>query len=189
MIKVALDAMGGDNAPVEIVKGAIAAVNASNECFVYLVGQEDVVRAELAKYTYNEKQIEVVNASEVIETGEPPVMAIRRKKDSSIVKGLNMVKNKEADYGVLPIENSTTGSVVGVYDLLQEYDNYIIAETFVNIDHVLVGLLGTDIDKVTTVYSHPQGLCSVTSSLIHIRTGRESIRLIRLWRQECFLMK
>ena len=97
MIKVALDAMGGDNAPVEIVKGAIAAVNASNECFVYLVGQEDVVRAELAKYTYNEKQIEVVNASEVIETGEPPVMAIRRKKDSSIVKGLNMVKNKEAD--------------------------------------------------------------------------------------------
>ena len=62
-----------------------------------LVGQEDVVRAELAKYTYNEKQIEVVNASEVIETGEPPVMAIRRKKDSSIVKGLNMVKNKEAD--------------------------------------------------------------------------------------------
>ena len=97
MIKVALDAMGGDNAPVEIVKGAIAAVNASNECFVYLVGQEDVVWAELAKYTYNEKQIEVVNASEVIETGEPPVMAIRRKKDSSIVKGLNMVKNKEAD--------------------------------------------------------------------------------------------
>ena len=97
MIKVALDAMGGDNAPVEIVKGAIAAVNASNECFVYLVGREDVVRAELAKYTYNEKQIEVVNASEVIETGEPPVMAIRRKKDSSIVKGLNMVKNKEAD--------------------------------------------------------------------------------------------
>ena len=158
MIKVALDAMGGDNAPVEIIKGAIAAVNASNECFVYLVGQEDVVRAELAKYTYNEKQIEVVNASEIIETGEPPVMAIRRKKDSSIVKGLNMVKNKEADYGVLPIENSTTGSVVGVYDLLQEYDNYIIAETFVNIDHVLVGLSGTDIDKVTTVYSHPQGI-------------------------------
>lgn len=71
---------------------------------------------------------------------------------------MEAVKNKEADYGVLPIENSTTGSVVGVYDLLQEYDNYIIAETFVNIDHVLVGLPGTDIDKVTTVYSHPQGI-------------------------------
>ena len=71
---------------------------------------------------------------------------------------MEAVKNKEADYGVLPIENSTTGSVVGVYDLLQEYDNYIIAETFVNIDHVLVGLKGTDINKVTTVYSHPQGI-------------------------------
>ena len=59
---------------------------------------------------------------------------------------------------MLPIENSTTGSVVGVYDLLQEDDNYIIAETFVNIDHVLVGLKGTDINKVTTVYSHPQGI-------------------------------
>ena len=97
MIKVALDAMGGDNAPGEIVKGAVDAVNTSSECFVYLVGQEEAVKAELAKYTYNEKQIEVVNATEVIETGEPPVMAIRRKKDSSIVKALNMVKKKEAD--------------------------------------------------------------------------------------------
>ena len=97
MIKIALDAMGGDNAPGEIVKGAVEAVNTSKECFVYLVGQEEAVKAELTKYTYDEKQIEVVNATEVIETGEPPVMAIRRKKDSSIVKALNMVKNKEAD--------------------------------------------------------------------------------------------
>ena len=97
MIKIALDAMGGDNAPGEIVKGAVEAVNTSKECFVYLVGQEKAVKAELTKYTYDEKQIEVVNATEVIETGEPPVMAIRRKKDSSIVKALNMVKNKEAD--------------------------------------------------------------------------------------------
>lgn len=97
MIKIALDAMGGDNAPGEIVKGAVEAVNTSKECFVYLVGQQEAVKAELTKYTYDEKQIEVVNATEVIETGEPPVMAIRRKKDSSIVKALNMVKNKEAD--------------------------------------------------------------------------------------------
>ena len=68
------------------------------------------------------------------------------------------VKSGKADYGVLPIENSTTGSVVGVYDLLQEYNNYIIAETYVNIDHVLVGLPGADINNVTTVYSHPQGI-------------------------------
>lgn len=68
------------------------------------------------------------------------------------------VKSGKADYGVLPIENSTTGSVVGVYDLLQEYNNYIIAETYVNIDHVLVGLPDADINNVTTVYSHPQGI-------------------------------
>ena len=97
MIKVALDAMGGDNAPGEIVKGAVDAVNTSKECFVYLVGKEDVVNNELSQYTYSKEQIEVVNATEVIETGEPPVMAIRHKKDSSLVKALNMVKNKEAD--------------------------------------------------------------------------------------------
>ena len=97
MTKVALDAMGGDNAPVEIVKGAVDAVNKRKDIKVFLVGQEEVVNQELAKYTYAKEQIEVVNASEVIETAEPPVMAIRRKKDSSIVVALNMVKRGEAD--------------------------------------------------------------------------------------------
>ena len=64
---------------------------------VLLVGQEDVVREELAKYTYPGDQIQVVHAEEVIETAEPPVNAIRRKKRSSIVIGMNMVKQKEAD--------------------------------------------------------------------------------------------
>ncbi len=97
MTKVALDAMGGDNAPVEIVKGAVDAVNKRKDIKVFLVGQEEVVNHELAKYTYAKEQIEVVNATEVIETAEPPVMAIRRKKDSSIVVALNMVKRGEAD--------------------------------------------------------------------------------------------
>ena len=97
MIKVALDAMGGDNAPVEIVKGAIDAISKRDDIKVLLVGQEDVVNRELAQYTYNSEQIEVVNATEVIETAEPPVMAIRRKKDSSIVVAMNLVKKGEAD--------------------------------------------------------------------------------------------
>lgn len=71
---------------------------------------------------------------------------------------MDAVKNGEADYAVLPIENSTTGIVAGVYDLLQKYNNYIIAETYVKVEHALLGLPGTDIDKITTVYSHPQGL-------------------------------
>ena len=97
MIRVALDAMGGDNAPVEIVKGAIDAVNKRDDIKVLLVGQEDVVNKELAQYTYNKEQVEVVNATEVIETAEPPVIAIRRKKDSSIVVAMNLVKKGEAD--------------------------------------------------------------------------------------------
>ena len=95
--KVALDAMGGDNAPVEIVKGAVNAVTARNDIKVFLVGQEDVVKAELAKYSYNVNQIEVVHAPEVIEMAEPPVVAIRRKKQSSMVVAMNMVKQGEAD--------------------------------------------------------------------------------------------
>ena len=95
--KVVVDAMGGDNAPHEIIKGAVEAVGKSDAIHVILVGKEDVINQELSGYTYNKEQISVVHTSEVIETAEPPVMAIRRKKDSSIVVGLKMVKAKEAD--------------------------------------------------------------------------------------------
>lgn len=97
MVRVVVDAMGGDNAPGEIVKGAVEAVNARQDIFVYLTGRKDVVETELSRYTFPRERIAVVHAEEVIETAEPPVMAIRRKKDSSIVKGMNMVKQKEAD--------------------------------------------------------------------------------------------
>lgn len=96
-VTVVVDAMGGDNAPGEIVKGAIDAVNQREEIKVILVGVEDRIREELKKYTYKEEQVEIKHASEVIETGEPPVMAIRSKKDSSIVVGMKMVKAEEAD--------------------------------------------------------------------------------------------
>lgn len=97
LIRVAVDAMGGDNAPVEIVKGAVDAVNSQENIKVFLVGQEKVVEAELTKYQYDSSRVEVVNATEVIEMAEPPVMAIRTKKDSSIVVAMKMVKNGEAD--------------------------------------------------------------------------------------------
>ena len=97
MIKVAVDAMGGDYAPGEMVAGAVEAVNAKPGIQVFLVGQEQAVVSELSKHTYNKDQIQVVNATEVIATEEPPVNAIRKKKDSSIVVGLNLVKQGEAD--------------------------------------------------------------------------------------------
>lgn len=95
--RVAVDAMGGDNAPLEIVKGAIEAIQENSKIKVYLVGKQDLVEAELSKYTYDRQRIEVVNAAEVIETAEPPVMAIRKKKDSSIVVALNLVKDGTCD--------------------------------------------------------------------------------------------
>lgn len=97
MTKVAVDAMGGDNAPAEIVKGAIEVVTENSRIKVYLTGRQDVIKKELVQYTYNKEQIEIVNAEEIIETAEPPVMAIRKKKDSSIVVALNLVKDGVCD--------------------------------------------------------------------------------------------
>ena len=97
MVRVVVDAMGGDNAPREIVKGAVEALNAREDIFIYLTGRKPDIEAELSQYTFPRESLEIVHTEEVIETAEPPVMAIRRKKDSSIVKGMNMVKQKEAD--------------------------------------------------------------------------------------------
>jgi len=106
---VAVDAMGGDNAPVEIVKGAVLAVTENPKVTVKLVGIEGVINEELKKYEYDKERLIVVSASEVIETGEPPVNAIRKKKDSSIVVALNLVKNHEADAFV---SAGSTGAVL-----------------------------------------------------------------------------
>ncbi|MCR4990629.1 MAG: phosphate acyltransferase PlsX [Lachnospiraceae bacterium] len=110
-INVALDGMGGDNAPLEIVKGAVEAVNESDRIKVYITGDSDVINGELNKYTYNKEQIEVVHTTQVIETAEPPVMAIRRKKDSSLVKALNLVKEGTCDGYVSA--GSTGATLVG----------------------------------------------------------------------------
>lgn len=68
------------------------------------------------------------------------------------------VTNGKADYGVFPIENSTAGSICDVYDLLTEYDNYIVGEVEMKISHALLGLRDSNIDDIATVYSHPQAL-------------------------------
>lgn len=108
-INVAVDAMGGDNAPMEIVKGAIEAVNEASNVKVFLLGYEEAVQKELEKYTYNKEQVEVVPTTEVIEMAEPPVNAIRKKKDSSIVKGMMMVREGSCDAFV---SAGSTGAVL-----------------------------------------------------------------------------
>ena len=109
LVRVSLDAMGGDFAPQVTVQGAVEAVQQKDNVKVFLVGLPDAIEAELSKYTYDKDRIEVVAASEVIEMAEPPVMAIRRKKDSSIVVGLNLVKNGQADAFV---SAGSTGAVL-----------------------------------------------------------------------------
>ena len=97
LVKVAVDAMGGDNAPGEIVKGAVDAVNERNNLKVFLVGKSQKIHEELSKYQYKSEQVEVINAEEEISCDESPVEAIRKKKDSSMVVALKMVKDKTAD--------------------------------------------------------------------------------------------
>lgn len=108
-IRVAVDAMGGDNAPSEIIKGAVDAVKMREDIQVLLVGVQDVIENELKQYSYPKGQIEIRHASQVIETAEPPVAAIRGKKDSSIVVGMNMVRHEEADAFV---SAGSTGAVL-----------------------------------------------------------------------------
>ena len=110
-VRVVVDTMGGDNAPGEIVKGAVQAVQAEKDIKVFLVGRQDAVNAELAKYTYDKEKIEVVHAEEVIEMAEPPVNAIRKKKQSSLVIGMNMIKHQEAD--AIVTAGSTGATLVG----------------------------------------------------------------------------
>ncbi|ROR22367.1 phosphate:acyl-[acyl carrier protein] acyltransferase [Mobilisporobacter senegalensis] len=109
VVKIAVDAMGGDNAPGQIIKGAVEAVNDRKDIKVFLVGKEDIINAELKQYDFNANQIEVINANEVISNDEAPVMAIRRKKESSIVVSLNLVKNGDADAFV---SAGSTGAVL-----------------------------------------------------------------------------
>lgn len=109
MVNVAVDAMGGDNAPVEIIKGAIQAANEDGRVKVFLVGRKEIIEEELKKYTYDTTRVEIVHAEEVIETAEPPVMAIRKKKDSSIVKAMYMVKDGTCDAFV---SAGSTGAVL-----------------------------------------------------------------------------
>ncbi len=97
MARVALDVMGGDNAPDEIIKGAAAALEKSNNIDITLVGKEDIILKKLDEFKIDKSRFNIVNASEVIETGDSPVESIRAKKDSSLVVCMNLVKEGKAD--------------------------------------------------------------------------------------------
>ena len=107
-MRIVLDGMGGDNAPEEIVKGAVEASKLISDEII-IVGQEELILEELKKYSYDDQKISIVHASQVIENEDTPVRAVRRKKDSSMVVGINMIKNGGGD---LFISAGNTGALM-----------------------------------------------------------------------------
>ena len=95
-MKVVVDGMGGDNSPQAIVEGCVLAQKEYGMNII-ITGPKELIEAELAKYEYNKDAISVVDAREVISTNEAPVKALKTKKDSSLVKALELVKSGEAD--------------------------------------------------------------------------------------------
>lgn len=95
-MRIILDGMGGDNAPAAVVEGAVLASKETNH-EIHIIGQQEQIEEELKKYKYDADKISVIDAREVITNDEAPVRAVRSKKDSSIVKGLNMVRSGEGD--------------------------------------------------------------------------------------------
>ena len=73
-------------------------------------------------------------------------------------EAMGAIEEGAADFAVLPIENSTAGVVSEIYDLLSEYENYIVGEQIIKIEHCLLGVPGSRIEDIKTVYSHPQSL-------------------------------
>ena len=96
-MRIAVDAMGGDSAPYEIVVGALDAVKGNPDLTVVLVGKEDEINKIIDEKTKDRSGIEVVNATEVIEFDDVPTKAVRSKKDSSLVVAMKLVKDKQAD--------------------------------------------------------------------------------------------
>lgn len=107
-MRVVLDGMGGDNAPAEIVKGAVEAASIIDH-EILIVGNEKLIEEELKKCKYEGNQIKIVPAGEVITMEDSPVKAIRRKPDASMVVGLNLIKDGEGD---LFISGGNTGALV-----------------------------------------------------------------------------
>ena len=117
MVNVALDAMGGDNAPLEVIKGALDALRLNDSIKIYLLGDEEKIKECMDNVApiFSSDRLEIVHCSEVIEMAEPPVNAIRRKKDSSIVRGMNLVKEGVCDAFV---SAGSTGAVLVVGQIL-----------------------------------------------------------------------
>ena len=110
MIKIVVDAMGGDNAPQEIVKGALAALEQDKALKVVLTGDEGKIKNSLSGQKYDASRLEIVHCTEVITNDDAPTVAIRQKKDSSLVVALKILKEDEEAKGF--VSAGSTGAVL-----------------------------------------------------------------------------
>ena len=106
-MKVVVDAFGGDNAPLEVVEGAILAIKENKDLNVVLCGDESKINEIL---NGRNERIEIVNASEVITNDDVPTVAIRQKKDSSLVKAFDILKEDESVIGL--VSAGSTGAIL-----------------------------------------------------------------------------
>lgn len=96
-MRIAVDGMGSDNSPQAEVKGCVDALKEFSDIEIFITGKEEELIKEFSKYDYDKSKITIIDAKEVILPSETPTMALRKKKDSSIVKALKLVKDKECD--------------------------------------------------------------------------------------------
>ena len=110
MAKVIVDAMGGDNAPAEIIKGALLALEKREDLTLVFTGDEALIQTELKNYSYDFSRVEIVPCKEVITGDDIPTVAVRTKRDSSLVVGLRMLKEDDSFAGFLSA--GSTGAVL-----------------------------------------------------------------------------
>ena len=120
-MKIIVDAMGGDNAPHAIIEGCVNALLEIPELGIILTGQRDKIETELSKHQYDPARINIVDAAEVIDMAEPAVEAIRRKKDSSLVKALRLLQAGEG--GALVTAGSTGAAIAGATLIVKRLPN------------------------------------------------------------------
>lgn len=95
MIKIVVDAFGGDHSPIVNVEGAVKALNKNKDIELILVGNEEILNAELSKHSYDKNRLTILHASEVISCEDKPTEAIKKKKDSSLVKSFELLRSNE----------------------------------------------------------------------------------------------
>lgn len=110
MIKIVVDTLGGDRGPSAVCEGVIRAINKNHDIHIILTGPENVLVEELNKYTYDKNQITIVNTTEEISCNEKPTEAIKRKKDSSMVKAFDILKQSEDVNAFISV--GSTGAVL-----------------------------------------------------------------------------